>query len=83
MRKIALLAAVAAAVSGPALAEAVYSTVASVDAKRNVIILGDRTVMTVAKDVDISKLMPGSKVIISAKLDEDGYAPATAVTAAQ
>ena len=80
MRKTVLLAAVAATISGPALAEAVYSSVGAVDAKRHVIVLSDKTVMTVSQEVDLATLHPGAKVIVSAKLDEDGYAPATAVT---
>ena len=87
MHKIALAAAAAAAAAiliQPALAaDSVTSTVTAIDAKARVLTLSDRTLMSVGKDVNIDAVKPGMKVVVFAKLDEDGYAPATAVAPAQ
>lgn len=82
MQKIALAATVAALIASPALAaDYVSSTIASVDTRNRAVTLTDRTIMTVGKDVDLEAVKPGTKVRVFAKLDEDGYAPATAISA--
>lgn len=81
MRKIAVAAVAASLLAQPVLAaDSVTSTVAAVDAKQRVLALADRTLMAVGQDVDLGAVKPGMKVIVFAKLDEDGYAPATAIT---
>ena len=83
MRKIAIAAAFAALAVQPALAaDSVTSTVATIDTKSRVIGLADRTMMSVGKDVNLDAVKPGMKVVVYAKLDEDGYAPATAIAPA-
>jgi len=81
MKTLALAAAIAAALSTSAGAsDALVATVTTVDAKHNALVMGDKTVMLIGKDVDISAIKPGMKVAIAARIDEDGYSPATAVT---
>lgn len=80
MKHLTIAAALAVLVVQPVLAaDSVTSTVTSIDSKARVLTLADRTLMTLGKDVDIDAVKPGMKVIVFAKLDEDGYAPATAV----
>ncbi len=85
MHRIALAAAAAAAlfVQPAVAADTVTSTVTAVDTRNRVIALSDRTLMLVGQEVDLAAVKPGMKVVIFAKLDEDGYAPATAVTPAR
>lgn len=79
MRKIALAAFAAFFVTPAFAADSVTSTVAAVDTRSRVLTLADRTMMTVGTDVDLNAVKPGMKVVVFAKLDEDGYSPATAV----
>ena len=83
MRKIAF-AAVAAAIAcsafAPAFAAGLTSRVVAVDTQKRTLVLGDKTIMIVGKDVDLSTVKPGMTVAITATVDEDGYAPATAIT---
>ena len=80
MLKTALLAALATAVAVPALAaDSVTSTVAAVDSTNRALVLSDRTLMIVGTEVDLEAVKPGMKVVVFAKLDEDGYAPATEI----
>ena len=79
MRKIAFAALAALLVTPAFAADSVTSTVTAVDSKTRVVTLADRTLMTVGSDVDLNAVKPGMKVIVFAKLDEDGYSPATAV----
>jgi len=80
MHKFVLAAVAAAFLATPAVAsETLTSTVISVDVKRNTLTLSDKTIMIVAKDVDLTAIKPGMKVAISAAGDEDGFSPATAV----
>lgn len=85
MRKIAFAAAAAAAllIQPAVAADSVTSTVTAVDTTARVLTLSDRTLMAVGKDVSLDAVKPGTKVVVFAKLDEDGYAPATAVTLAE
>lgn len=85
MRKIALMAAAAAIacsalVPAIAAAEEVTSVITAVDTKHRAIILADKTVMLVGDEVDLAAVTVGMKFKIDAKLDEDGYSRATAIT---
>jgi hypothetical protein len=82
MRKIAFAAFAVCFVTPAFAADSVTSTVTSVDTKARVLTLADRTLMTVGQDVDLTTVRPGTKVVVFAKLDEDGYSPATAVAPA-
>ena len=81
MHKFVLAAVAAAFLVVPAVAsDSLTSTVVNVDLTRNTLTLSDKTVMIVAKEVDLSAIKPGMKVAIAAVGDEDGFRPATAVT---
>lgn len=82
MRKIALVTLSIVFVQPALAADSVTSTVASIDTKERVLTLTDRTLMTVSKDVDLDAVLSGMKVVVFARLDEEGYMPATAATPA-
>lgn len=84
MQKTAYAAVAAALLAYPAnAADLITSTIAMVDAKRHTVTLTDKTIIEVAKDVDLSQVKPGMKVAIAAYGDEDGFEPATAITPVQ
>ncbi|HUS56173.1 MAG TPA: hypothetical protein VMY41_19470 [Thermohalobaculum sp.] len=80
MYKIVLSAVFASVLAHPAIAEGLISTISAVDAKQHVLVLTDKTIMLVSKEVDLTEIKSGMKVEIAAALDEDGYSLATAVT---
>lgn len=83
MHKTALAAIVAALLAAPAFAaDSVTSTVVSVDAKHRTVVLADRSIMAVGKDVNLDAVTTGTKVVLATRVDEDGYAPASAITPA-
>ena len=84
MRKLALLAAAAALVSvNLASAGTVTARIVKVDPAKRTITLDDKTIMIVGKDVDMTAVQPGQKVIVTANEDDNGFAPATAITPVQ
>ena len=84
MKKIMLSATAAALLATPALsAEALRSTITAIDISKRTVTLSDKTIMIVGKDVDLSTVKPGTKVAITARMDEDGFSPITAITPVQ
>ena len=84
MHKFVLAAVAATFLAAPAVAsETLTSTVTHVDAKRHTLTLADKSIMIVAKDVDLAAIKPGMKVAIAAAGDEDGFEPATSVKQVQ
>ena len=83
MRKIALLAAVAALTALPALAGTVTARVVVVDPHAHTLTLDDKTVMIIAPDVDMTQVKPGQKVIVTAEEDDNGFSPATKIAPAE
>jgi len=84
MQKMAPAAAVAALFANPVLAaETLRSTVTAIDTNKRIVVLSDKTVMIVGKDVDLTAIKPGTKVAITARMDEDGFSPITVITPVQ
>jgi len=84
MRKLALLAAAAALVSvNLASAGTVTARIVEVDPAKRTITLDDKTIMIIGKDVDLTAVTPGQKVIVTANEDDNGFAPATKITPVQ
>ncbi|HSF95532.1 MAG TPA: hypothetical protein VLA52_10955 [Thermohalobaculum sp.] len=83
MRKIAIAAVAAAltcSVVAPAFAAGLTSRVVTIDDAKRTLVLADKTVMIIGKDVELGAVKPGMTVAITANMDEDGYSPATAIT---
>lgn len=81
--RLSILAAVAALVFAahvPAEAGTITSRIDRIDTAKRVVYLTDRTAMIVGPDVDLTKLKPADRVLITAELDEDGYKAVTGIT---
>lgn len=86
MKRIFLFALATIFAAAPALADSVTGTVLAFDRKANLIILGDKTVFTLANgDAEVPEGLKSGDVvkIVYDSLGEDGYGVITSITITQ
>ncbi|MBK0399970.1 hypothetical protein H0I76_12280 [Limibaculum sp. M0105] len=78
MRRL-VLAAIAFAITTPALADTVTSRIVKIDYQKRTVTLADKTVMAIDKSVDLATVPTGEPVTLATQIDENGIAPITEI----